>query len=213
MPLDLPKPELITFDIFGTVLDWRAGLANALHDLKRELTDDKFDEVLELQGSDVQASYKSYVEITQKSLMNVFKLNSRESLSVAQNLGMGPLFSDSKGGLARLMKVAPCAAISNSDLSHGKQVQEQLGFNLSHWFCAEQSRVYKPNKKFWEWVSKELKTPCSRSWWHVSAYGDYDLEAARGLGLTCVFIPRPHSRRGFSHVQARDLIELADILD
>ena len=36
---------------------------------------------------------------------------------------------------------APCGAMSSSDRVHGDQVQFQLGYRLSHWFCAEQVRV------------------------------------------------------------------------
>ena len=46
-------------------------------------------------------------------------------------------------------------------------------------------------------------------WWHVSAYADYDLETARGLGLTTVFVERPHARPGRAEIRVRDLGELA----
>ena len=53
------------------------------------------------------------------------------------------------------------------------------------------------------------------AWWHVSAYADYDLVAARKLGLTCVFVGRPHARRGdpaLADVVVADLAELAALL-
>src|SRR5262249_31674114 len=84
------------------------------------------------------------------------------------------------------MKIAPCAAMTNSDRVHGEQVQRQLGFNLSHWFCAEDVRVYKPNPEFWQIVSQKTKTPFSKKWCHVSAHADYDLTVAGQLGLTTV---------------------------
>jgi FMN phosphatase YigB (HAD superfamily) len=55
--------------------------------------------------------------------------------------------------------------------------------------------------------------PFDRAWWHVSAYADYDLRAARELGLTCVFVQRPHSRPGPVDVSVTDLAALADILE
>ena len=51
-----------------------------------------------------------------------------------------------------------------------------------------------------------------REWWHVSAYADYDHETARSLGLSCVFVRRPHSRPGAADLAVADLAALADSL-
>jgi hypothetical protein len=47
----------------------------------------------------------------------------------------------------------------------------------------------------------------------VSAYADYDLRTARELGLTCVFVQRPHSRPGTADVSVPDLAALADLVE
>jgi len=47
----------------------------------------------------------------------------------------------------------------------------------------------------------------------VSAYADYDLRTARELGLTCVFVRRPHSRAGDADVTVPDLAALADLVE
>jgi len=46
----------------------------------------------------------------------------------------------------------------------------------------------------------------------VSAYADYDHETARSLGLSCVFVRRPHSRPGAADLAVADLAALADSL-
>jgi hypothetical protein len=46
-------------------------------------------------------------------------------------------------------------------------------------------------------------------WWHVSAYADHDLEVANRLGLTTVFVARPHARPGPASHSIADLGELA----
>jgi FMN phosphatase YigB (HAD superfamily) len=99
--------------------------------------------------------------------------------------------------------------MTNSDRIHGEQVQAQLGFRLSHWFCAEDARVYKPAPQFWHFVAGKLGVELNKSWWHVSAYGDYDLRVTRELGLTNVFIERPHAREGVSDLRFADLSALA----
>jgi FMN phosphatase YigB (HAD superfamily) len=107
------------------------------------------------------------------------------------------------------MAIAPCVAMTNSDRAHGEQAQAQLGFRLSGWICAEETRVYKPSPRFWGAVSERRVVAPGPHWWHVSAYADYDLAPARSLGLTCVYVDRPHARPGSADVTARDLASLA----
>src|SRR5512142_1320663 len=110
------------------------------------------------------------------------------------------------------MRVAPCVAMTNSDRAHGAEVQAALGFELSAWICAEEVGCYKPDPRFWRAVSARLGVEPGPSWWHVSAYADYDGEAAAALGLTTVCVERPHSRPGPAAHEVADLLELAALL-
>src|SRR5205085_8095336 len=97
----------------------------------------------------------------------------------------------------------------NSDLAHGEQVQAQLGFRLSDWLCAEETHCYKPDPEFWNAMARRWRLTPGPEWWHVSAYADYDLAVANRLGLTTVFVARPHARRGPATHSVVDLAELA----
>jgi len=203
------KPRLLTLDIFGTVLDWRTGLLRAAPTLRAE----EFDSVVDRQGA---------IEQSEPGLLySVIVARSLEERGVASDLarrvgaeaGRWPLFADSREGLARLGRVAPCMALTNSDRAHGEQVQAQLGFRLADWLCAEESRVYKPREEFWRAAAKRRGVSFDRSWWHVSAYADYDLDVARRLGLTTVFVERPHSRRGAADYVVSDLAALASVVE
>jgi 2-haloalkanoic acid dehalogenase type II len=196
---------LLTFDIFGTVLDWRAGLAR--------LTDAQFEQAIDRQAELEQGTWRSYTEIVARSLMSVAPFDAVTAARLGAEAGNWPLFADSAEALRKLRSVAPCQAITNSDKSHGEQVQAQLGFRLDGWICAEEVRAYKPDRKMWEAASARMGVPFSRDWWHVSAYADYDHKTARALGLTCVFVKRPHSRSGPADLAVNDLSELAERLD
>jgi 2-haloalkanoic acid dehalogenase type II len=211
--IQLARPSFISFDIYGTVLNWFDGLSESLkaHDVK--LNRRLFDQIIDLQGRAQQRTFRCYSEITAESLCEVVGLSQAAADEIARNCGKWPLFKDSLKGMESLMKIAPCAALTNSDLAHGDQIQSQFGFKLSRWYCAEQLKIYKPNRRFWETVSNCENMLASRKWWHVSAYADYDLDVAADLGLTCVFVPRKHSRPGFAHVQADDLIALAALAE
>ena len=200
---------LLTFDIFGTVLDWRSGLRAALGG---ELEEAQFEALVDRQGELESGRFRSYAEIVAQSLVDVLRLNAVLAARIGAEAGSWPLFPDAARALRALRAVAPCAAITNSDVAHGAQVQAQLGFALDGWICAEEVRLYKPAKGMWEAASRKMGVPFSRDWWHVSAYADYDHATARRLGLTCVFVRRPHSRTGPAEVTVLDLAELAALV-
>jgi 2-haloalkanoic acid dehalogenase type II len=194
---------LFTFDIFGTVVDWQRGLG---------LPDAQFDAVVDRQGELERGPFRSYAAIVAQSLVEVVKLDATAAARIGAKAGRWPLFPDSAEALQRLRTAAPCAAITNSDAAHGAQVQAQLGFALEGWICAENVHAYKPAEEMWQAASRRMGVPFSRDWWHVSAYADYDHETARRLGLTCVFVQRPHSRAGPADVVVSDLAELANLV-
>lgn len=202
--MSIARPTLLTFDIFGTVLDWRAGLG---------LPDALFERVIDRQAElEQERRFQPYAAIVAQSLVEVTGMNALLAATAGAEAGRWPLFADSRAALQRLRKVAPCVAMTNSDRAHGEQVQARLGA-LDGWFCAEELRVYKPDPKFWHEVARRRGVAPGRGWWHVSAYGDYDLRTARELGLTCVQVVRPHARPGpFDH-EVPDLAALADLLE
>jgi len=196
------KPSLLTFDIFGTVVDWRKGLGER-----------DFERLVDVQGELEHARFRSYAEIVAESLVRVRGLDVVSAARIGAEVGTWPLFPDSRDALRRIQRLAPCAATTNSDRAHGEQMQAQLGFRLAGWICAEEVRAYKPDRRIWEAASRKMGAPFGPDWWHVSAYADYDLRTARELGLTCVFVQRPHSRPGTADVTVPDLAALADLVE
>lgn len=200
------QPLLITFDIFGTVVDWRAGV---LRDAP-SLSASDFDAIVDRQGAlEQQDPTRRYADIVAQSLVER-GVDERRAREVGANAGRWPLYADAREGLARLQRVAPCMALTNSDRAHGEQVQEQLGFRLADWLCAEESRLYKPAEGVWRLAANRRRVALGPRWWHVSAYADYDLDVASRLGLTTVFVERPHARRGpAADLVVPDLVALA----
>ena len=201
------KPRLFTFDIFGTVVDWHTGLNAAVG---REVSREEFDRVIDRQG-ELERTFAPYATIVERSLREVLGLDARAAAAIGAGLGSWPLFPDSREGMRRLRKIAPCVATTNSDRAHGDSVRERLG-GMDGWFCAGELGVYKPDRRVWEKTAEALGG-FGRDWWHVSAYADYDLSVARELGLTCAFVRRPHSRPGPADVVVGDLLELAALVE
>jgi 2-haloacid dehalogenase len=204
------RPRLFTFDVFGTVLDWRRGLREAAGRAGAALDDPAFDRVIDAQAELEAGPFRLYADIVAESLVRVLGIDPAAAAAIGRDAGAWPLFPDSRDALRRLRAIAPCAATTNSDAAHGRRVQRELGFDLDAWICAEEVRAYKPDPRVWSEATARTGVAPGPWWWHVSAYGDYDLATALSLGLTCVFVARPHSRPGPADLSVRDLGELAD---
>lgn len=208
----MSTPTLFTFDVFGTVLDWRTGLIEASRAEGIELSEHLFEDVIAYQARVERAPYRTYAEILAESLVRVSRMARSAAQKVAAAAGRWPLFPDSADGIRTLMRLAPCVAMTNSDQAHGIDVQKQLGFRMNGWICAEDVRCYKPAPEFWTAVSSRRNVPFGPDWWHVSAYADYDMETAAKLGLTTVFVERPHCVWGPSTWSAPDLRAVAALV-
>jgi 2-haloalkanoic acid dehalogenase type II len=212
--MDSPRPTLLTFDVFGTLLDWRRGTLEAVARAGGTLDASRFDEVVDAQGRmEQERPGRPYREIVAESLVVVAGVSPPAAAEIGGAAGTWPLFPDSAAALARLQRVAPCGAMTNSDRIHGEQVQRQLGFRLAHWWCAEELGCYKPDPKVWERVAQAEGRAFGRDWWHVAAFADYDLAVAARLGLTTVYVERPHRRPGPADLVVRDLAALADVVE
>ena len=205
------RPALITFDIFGTVLDWRTGLEESCSAAGRPLLAGEFDKIVDAQAQLEQGPFLDYAEVTRRSLVDVLGLDAGKAAGIGGTVGRWPLYADA-GALRLLMAIAPCAAMTNSDRGHGEDIQARLGFRLDAWLCAEAARVYKPNPDFWRQMGRLRGIEPGAHWWHVSAYADYDLQVAGAFGLTTVFVQRPHARAGAASYAVSDLAGLLDLL-
>jgi 2-haloalkanoic acid dehalogenase type II len=205
--MSIARPTLFTFDVFGTVLDWRLGLTWAIG---RPMSDAEFDAVVDRQG-ELEKTFAPYAEIVARSLVDVMGVTAEVAARIGRDAGRWPLFPDSKHAMQRLRAVARCVATTNSDARHGEDVRAQLGgpASMDGWLCAGELGFYKPDPRVWEAASRALDVPFGPHWWHVSAYADYDLAIAKRLGLTTVFIRRPHARPGSSDLDFGDLAALA----
>lgn len=206
------SPQLVTFDVFGTILDWRAGLARDCAAVGCTLGPNDFDRIVDRQAELERGPFAPYAEITRRSLAECLGLDDPAAARIGASVGHWPAFEDSRAALRTLMRSAPCAALTNSDLAHAEQVQSQLGFRLDDWLCAEEARRYKPDPEVWHAMARRRGIPPGPAWWHVSAYADYDLTVANGIGLTTVFVARPHARPGPATHRVRDLADLATMV-
>lgn len=209
----MTPPRLLTFDLFGTVVDWRTGLGTALG---VALDEAAFERVIDFQARDEQEAFRPYAEIVARSLTGVLGVAPALARTIGEQAGEWPVFADAPGAFARLLERAPCGATTNSDLAHRPAIERQLGCALEPWICAGEVGAYKPDARIWEAAARATGMAFGPAWWHVSAYADYDLATARRLGLTTILVRRPHHRPGTPDLVDRafeDLEALASTIE
>jgi 2-haloalkanoic acid dehalogenase type II len=211
------RPVLLSFDIFGTVVDWRQGLLRALAaaGVPAARAGAAFDAIVDAQGRLEQAGPgRRYRSLVAESVRQVLGLAAPDADAVADTVGRWPPFPDSAAALARLGRIAPLVALTNSDADQGRAVRDALpGVRWAHWLCAEDTGAYKPDPRVWDACAARTGVSPAPAWWHVSAYADYDLGEAARRGLTTVYVERPHRRAGPATLVVPDLAALADRLE
>src|SRR5258708_13193841 len=101
---------LLTFDLFGTVLDWRRGLREALG---TPLSDADFDRIVDRQGELERETFRPYAEIVAQSLVDEAGPDPAAAARIGSEAGRGPLYDDSAGAPRLLPKVAPFPALTH----------------------------------------------------------------------------------------------------
>ena len=216
----------LTFDCFGTLMDWRRGQAIALQALP-ELAENAAAfpaiEKARLEAEQIlQAGpWLPYREILARSITTAAKqvlgitLSSASSLAFADAQAHWPPYDDSVAALKRLAVHTRIGLLSNCDdapLRHA--AKEGLALENPLLIPAEAVRSYKPDAGHWDAALRALGCRPEEVL-HVSAYAFYDLVPAHRLGFSLAFLARDEEVAPTQlplAYQARDLADLADQL-
>ena len=179
--------KLITFDVFGTVLNWKEQVESHFPGRYREF----------IERSDAMQRHENPTLPYAKLLSDVHAAMSGgpgtgRSLRFGHDFGKTPPFSDA-AALKELQKICNLGCISNCDIRHQFDAQRTLGLQWDLCIVSEDTATYKPSMEAWR--KAEAKVTASGikrdEWLHVTAYTDYDLIPAKELGIQTCFIPRP----------------------
>ncbi len=215
----------ITFDCFGTLVDWRRGTREALTALPAlapwipEL--DAVISAREEAEQEIQRGrFLPYREVLIRSLTEGcrrlgFHLPLAQAERFADSQGDWPVFADTPAALQRLARVAPLGLLSNCDAAPlAACAAHHLRAPIALMVDAGRAGSYKPAPGHWRVALEELRVPPERVL-HVSAYGFYDLIPAHALGFALAFVARDAERAPAGlplDFAARDLADLADQL-
>jgi 2-haloacid dehalogenase len=198
--------EAVTFDCYGTLIDWERGILTALGPLlDRGGVDIPPDEaLLELFGRLEPAaeagpfrSYRSVLEEVARGFGEELGVPVTDggAAAFAASVGEWPPFPDSPGALRALADRFRLAVVSNVDDDLFEASAARLGVRFDEVVTAAQVRSYKPAHAHFEEVLRRLDLPRDRVL-HVAGSLYHDIVPARELGISCVWVNRREGRPG-----------------
>jgi len=203
--LDLTGVDALTFDCYGTLIDWETGLAAAFEPIlaAHGIAIDA-DPVLERYArheAEAEAGpHLTYREVLAAGLRGVavelgFSPMSSEVATFAGSVVDWPAFPDSPAALQRLHRRFRLGVITNCDDDLFDASARRLGVDFDWVVTAQQARSYKPSEANFMLAFERLGLPRERIV-HVAQSLFHDHVPAKRLGLRSVWINRRGDRVG-----------------
>lgn len=212
--LDFQRYAVLTFDCYGTLIDWERGIATALRPvLDRHgvsLSDDEALAVFgELESPIQSAGFPRYRDVLTAVMDDVaerfgFTLAGGERTVLAESVGDWPPFPDTVEALRELARTFTLVVISNVDDDLFARSAERLKVDFADVITAEQVGSYKPNRRNFEVALERLERigASADQVLHVAQSLFHDIEPANEIGLATVWVNRRHDRPGFGATPA-----------
>ncbi len=203
--LDFDRFDVLTFDCYGTLIDWEAGILAALRgplsSRRMEAPDDALLEAFGRHEAELEAGpYKPYREVLAGVLGAMLahqgqEATEEERAAFGGSVADWPAFPDSAAALARLHERFKLGVITNCDDDLFAASEAKLGVTFDWVVTAQQAKRYKPNPRGFELMFERVGLPPSRIL-HVAQSLFHDHVPAKRLGLPTVWVDRRQGRPG-----------------
>jgi 2-haloacid dehalogenase len=220
----------LTFDCYGTLVDWEAGILDALVPLSRRRVPPPTPEELlqsfvrheaQLETGDWQP-YRAVLIATLNEMARDLglALSAGEERTLAESLPDWPPFADTVPALRLLKQRFKLAIVSNTDDDLFAGTARRLEVPFDEVVTAGQVRSYKPREAHFVEVLRRLRVPVGRVL-HVAQSLYHDHVPAKRLGFRTAQVRRPSrlTATGLApaaparpDVVASSLAELAELL-
>lgn len=204
--LDFDRFDALTFDCYGTLIDWERGILNALQPILAPRAIDAGEDALLERYARHEAAlergeYLPYRDVLAGSLRALcdelgFAPSDDDVGGFAASVGSWPAFADSALALRQLGARFKLGAITNCDDAPFAQSTRRLGVAFDWTVTAERARSYKPSLHNFELAFAAIGHPPERIL-HVAQSLYHDHVPAKRLGMSTVWIDRRHDREGF----------------
>ncbi len=206
MTLSGPRPEWLTFDCYGTLIQWDEGLLKAVETIlarhhgsgvnAASLIDvyDRYEHTLEQ-----AAPHRPFREVAGLALRNAMEelglpYDAEDIATLTGGISAMPPFPEVVETLAELKRMGfSLCIISNTDDDIISGNVSQMGGHIDRVISAEQAQAYKPSPQIFKHAHKSLGVATSDIV-HICASPHLDLAAARDMNFRCVWINRGTGR-------------------
>lgn len=222
--IDFAQFEWLSFDCYGTLMDWESGILGYFRDLLQprscKITDDEILRLYsEFEPSEQAGKYRPYREVLASVVRDFarelrFDLSEAEAAGLANSIRNWQPFPDTVAGLRRLHSRYKLAILSNidDDLFAWSAAKLEVPFDCV--VTAQQVGSYKPSLRNFETLLERLAIPRQRLL-HVAESLYHDVGPARSLGIATVWVNRRQGKAAAASkfVEARPDVEVATIAE
>ena len=221
--LDFDRFQWLSFDCYGTLVDWETGISDAVadslavHDIRMSRS-----EILALfaevepqiqQGS----GYLEYRRVLRRvmAMMGIrlgVQFSESEMNCLVDTIGSWPVFPDTRDALRAMKRRYNLAIISNVDDDLFAPTADALGVELDAVVTAQQCRSYKPDHRNFQTALERMGVEKDR-WLHIGESLYHDIAPANELGIASVWVNRGHGGEGGATrpTDARPDLEVHDL--
>jgi 2-haloacid dehalogenase len=208
--LDFSKAKLLTFDCYGTLIDWESGIFSALRPLLaahgKSISDAELLALYgELEAGIENGNYLPYREVL-RSVVRAFGdrlgfVSTQDEIDALPNsVPRWQPWPDTVAALKRLATKFRLAIISNIDDDIFARTHEWLPVEFESVTTAQQARCYKPGREIFQMALKKASATPDQIV-HVGQSIYHDVLPAQSLGLATVWVNRPSPRAGIGAVR------------
>ncbi len=200
--MDLTSFQLVSFDCFGTLIDWEAGILGALRPVLAsrgvEAGDDEllalYAELEHRSEDGARQEFRSYREVLGEVMEGVashfgFHAAAREHDALADSMEHWQPFADTREALRVLKRRYKLGVLSNVDNDLFGPAKARLGVDLDYVVTAELCRSYKPGEKHWRVLRALCGLPKEKIL-HVAESRFHDIAPAKAMGYATVWVNR-----------------------
>ena len=200
----------LTFDCYGTLIDWETGIWDGFQSLLRinnstiirKTCLEAFAEIESMvQAQKPKMLYPDILRQTHQLFANRFGLTTSSEMDrrFGDFVPSWPAFPDSADMLRRLKTKYKLVILSNVDRASFAKSNERLGVEFDNIFTAEDIRSYKPDPRNFAFMLQNLD--CEKSEiLHVAQSLFHDINPASEAGLDTAWIDRQGLAEGGSWV-------------
>jgi 2-haloacid dehalogenase len=202
--------KALTFDCYGTLIDWESGMIDALKPLTGRVGRGlSRDEILQAharhessqQNWTPQKRYRDLLAVVYKRLAEEWGVvtTPEECIAYGQSVKDWPAFADTAAALQYLKQHYKLVILSNVDNTSFSFSNRKLGVDFDAIYTAEDIGSYKPSPRNFDYMLEKLATLGigDKQVLHTAESLFHDHAVTNRLGLKSCWIHRRHADQGF----------------